>query len=368
MNFDLPDDVRALVAVARDFRTQVLAPLEEPFLADGNVPWPLRPRLQQEARERGLWAIDVPREHGGLGLGQLAVCAVHEELNKHPMMFEAGGAPEPVLYHCGPHQWERYFAAVVAGERRSAYAFTEPGTGSDLGAIETRAVRDGDDWVIDGSKLFIGLAERVEFLILFAATDPARGAHGVTVFLIDSGTPGYEIVRTIPTMGDAWEPCELRFEQCRIPDAQRLGEVDAGFATADHQLSHGRLKIASYQLGIAQRCIDEAVAWAQQRTTWGGRSRAARRSSSCSPTAPSSWTRRGCSSTAPRGRPTAATTSAPTPSRRSCTRPRWRSASPTAACRSSAVAATRETRRCRASIARCGCGGSATAPPRSTAG
>jgi acyl-CoA dehydrogenase len=269
VNFDLPDDVRALVAVARDFRTQVLAPLEEPFLADGNVPWPLRPRLQQQARERGLWAIDVPREHGGLGLGQLAVCAVHEELNKHPMMFEAGGAPEPVLYHCGAHQWERYFAAVVAGERRSAYAFTEPGTGSDLGAIETRAVRDGDDWVIDGSKLFIGLAERVEFLILFASTDPARGAGGVTVFLIDSGTPGYEIVRTIPTMGDAWEPCELRFEQCRIPDAQRLGEVDAGFATADHQLSHGRLKIASYQLGIAQRCIDEAVAWAQQRTTWG---------------------------------------------------------------------------------------------------
>ena len=78
-------------------------------------------------------------------MGQLAVCAVHEELNRHPMMFEVGGAPEPVLYHCAPTSGTRYFAAVVRGERRSAYAFTEPGTGSDLGAIETTAVRDGDD-------------------------------------------------------------------------------------------------------------------------------------------------------------------------------------------------------------------------------
>jgi acyl-CoA dehydrogenase len=269
VNFDLPDEVRALVDVARAFREERLDPLEPEFLLNGNVDWPLRPQLQAEARERGLWAIDVPREHGGLGMGQLAVCAVHEELNKHPMMFEAGGAPEPVLYHCTPEQWPRYVDAVISGEKRSAYAFTEPGTGSDLGAIETTAVRDGDEWVINGRKLFIGLAERVEFLILFASTSPALGARGVTAFLLDRGTPGYEVVRTIPTMGDAWEPCELSFADCRVSDAQRLGEVDGGFAAADEQLSHGRLKIASYQLGIAQRCIDLAVAWAQERTTWG---------------------------------------------------------------------------------------------------
>lgn len=269
MNFDLPADHVELVRVAREFREECLDPLEPEFLRDGNVPWPLRPRLQAEARKRGLWAIDVPEEHGGLGLGQLAVCVVHEELNKHPMMFEVGGAPEPVLYHCAPHQWERYFAAVVSGERRSAYAFTEPGTGSDLGGVETTAVRDGDEWVINGEKLFIGLAERVEFLILFASTDPARGARGISVFLVDSGTPGYEVVRTIPTMGDAWDPCELRFEDCRIPADRLLGPENGGFTIADHQLSHGRLKIASYQLGIAQRCIDLAVGWARERSTWG---------------------------------------------------------------------------------------------------
>jgi acyl-CoA dehydrogenase len=269
MNFDLPEDVQALVAAARAFREERLAPLEEEFLREGNVPWPLRPKLQAEARERGLWALDVPVEHGGLGHGQLAVCAVHEELNRHPMMFETGGAPEPVLYHCNEEQWPRYFDAVVSGEKRSCYAFTEPGTGSDLGAITTTAVRDGDEWVINGHKLFIGLAERVEFLILFAKTTPDAGSKGVSVFLVDSGTPGYEVVRTIPTMGDAWEPCELRFTDCRVPATQLLGEVDRGFATADHQLSHGRLKIASYQLGIAQRCLDEAVAYARERTTWG---------------------------------------------------------------------------------------------------
>jgi acyl-CoA dehydrogenase len=269
VNFDLPAEVRDLVDAARAFREERLAPLEEQFLLEGNVPWELRPRLQEQARERGLWAIDVPTEHGGLGLGQLAVCAVHEELNRHPMMFEVGGAPEPVLHHCSAEQWDRYFAAVVRGERRSCYAFTEPGTGSDLGAITTTAVRDGGDWVLDGHKLFIGLAERVEFLILFASTSPEKGARGVSVFLVDSGTPGYEVVRTIPTMGDAWEPCELRFEDCRVPAGQLLGEVDRGFAIADDQLSHGRLKIASYQLGIAQRCLDLAVAWARERTTWG---------------------------------------------------------------------------------------------------
>jgi len=269
MDFELPSEVRDLVASAREFREQRLAPLEREFLREGNVEWALRPKLQEEARERGLWAIDVPSEHGGLGLGQLAVCAVHEELNRHPMMFEVGGAPEPVLYNCDEGQWDRYFKAVVDGERRSAYAFTEPGTGSDLGAVETVAARDGDDYVINGRKMFIGLAERVEFLILFAATDRSKGPRGVTAFLIDSGTPGYNIERLIPTMGDAWVPTEIHFEDCRVPATQRLGEEGKAFVLADEQLSHGRLKIASYQLGIAQRCLDEAVAYAQERTTWG---------------------------------------------------------------------------------------------------
>ena len=105
MDFDLPQPVQDLVATTREFREQRLEPLEAQFLRDGNVPWSLRSQLQAEARDRGLWAIDVPTEHGGLGHGMLAVCAVHEELNRHPMMFEVGGAPEPVLYHCAPHQW-----------------------------------------------------------------------------------------------------------------------------------------------------------------------------------------------------------------------------------------------------------------------
>ena len=269
MDFELPADVRELVEIARAFREERLAPLEEEFLREGNIEWPLRPKLQAEARERGLWAIDVPTEHGGLGMGQLAVCAVHEELNRTPIMFESGGAPEPVLYECDERQWDKYVKGVIDGERRSAYAFTEPGTGSDVGAIETVAVRAGDTYVINGRKMFIGLAERVEFLILFASTDPSKGVKGVTAFLIDSGTPGYNIVRLIPTMGDAWVPTEIEFDDCRVPATQRLGEEGKAFALADEQLSHGRLKIASYQLGIAQRCLDEAVAYAQERTTWG---------------------------------------------------------------------------------------------------
>jgi acyl-CoA dehydrogenase len=269
VDFELPSEVQSLVKIAREFREERLAPLEEEFLREGNIEWALRPKLQEEARERGLWAIEVPAEHGGMGLGQLAVCAVHEELNRHPMMFEVGGSPEPVLYNASPEQWDPYVRAVIDGERRSAYAFTEPGTGSDLGAVETVAVRDGDDYVINGRKMFIGLAERVEFLILFASTDPSKGSRGVTAFLIESGTPGYNIARLLPTMGDAWVPTELEFDNCRVPATQRLGEEGKAFSLADEQLVHGRLKIASYQLGIAQRCLDDAVAWAKERTTWG---------------------------------------------------------------------------------------------------
>lgn len=138
-----------------------------------------------------------------------------------------------------------------------------------MAAIRTTAERKGDTWVINGVKTFISYAERAGFVILFATTDRARGAKGVTCFLVEKGTPGFSLSRPIPTMGDDWEPHQLTFEDCVIPDANRLGPVGGGWKLAVEQLTHGRLKIAAYQLGIAQRCLDIAVEWARNRTTWG---------------------------------------------------------------------------------------------------
>lgn len=258
-----------LVDTVRQFREREMAPLEHEFLINGDWDAATRLRLEERGRELGFWALDVPEKYGGQGLGELAMCLIAEELYKHPAMFEFGGSPEPSLYLCTGEQKERFFFPVIRGERRSCYAFTEPDTGSDFAGIRTRAERDGDKWVINGRKTFISHVDRADFLILFATIDPSRKAQGVTCFLVDKGIPGFEVSRPIPTMGDAWTPYELSFQDCVVPDANRLGEPGGGWAIANHQLTHGRLRIAAYQLGIAQRCLDLAVEWAKQRRTWG---------------------------------------------------------------------------------------------------
>ncbi|ASR37398.1 pilus assembly protein CpaC [Prauserella marina] len=269
MEFSIPDELAMFVESVRRFREKELMPLEQDFLLAGRFDAATRTALENRARRQGFWALDVPEEYGGQGMGVLASCLVAEELFKHPAMFEFGGSPEPVLYHGTEDQKARFLYPVVKEDRRCCYAFTEPGGGSDVAALRTTAVRDGDDWVINGTKTFISHAERADFVILFATIDPAKGARGVTCFLVDKGTPGFELSRPIPTMGDDWEPHELTFTDCVVPDANRLGEVGGGWKLATSQLTHGRLKIAAYQLGIARRCVDIAVEWAKRRVTWG---------------------------------------------------------------------------------------------------
>lgn len=269
MDFSIPDELVAFVEVVRRFREKELMPLEHDFLLEGHLTAQTRTDLELRARQQGLWALDVPEEYGGQGIGTLGACLVAEELFKHPAMFEFGGSPEPVLYECDEQQKHRFLYPIIKEDVRCCYAFTEPSGGSDVAAIKSTAVRDGDDWVINGTKTFISYAERADFVILFATVDRDRGARGVTCFLVEKGTPGFSLSRPIPTMGDDWEPHELVFEDCVVPDANRLGEVGGGWKLASEQLTHGRLKIAAFQLGIAQRCIDIAVEWAKERTTWG---------------------------------------------------------------------------------------------------
>lgn len=269
MDFSIPDELKQFVDAVRQFREKELMPYESEFLINGKLSNEKLDELSDRGRQLGFWALDVPEEYGGQGMGTLATCLVAEELFKHPAMFEFGGSPEPVLYLGNEDQKARYLQGVVQDGKRSCYAFTEPGTGSDFARITTTAVRDGDNWVINGRKIFISHADRADFCILFASTDPSLGGRGITCFLVDSGTPGFELSRPIPTMGDGWEPYELTFEDCVVPDSNRLGEVNGGWQLASEQLTHGRLKIAAYQLGIAQRSIDLAVEWAKQRVTWG---------------------------------------------------------------------------------------------------
>lgn len=269
MDFDIPDELAMMVDVVRRFREEELMPLEHHFLEQGRFTKEERDTLDEKAMAAGLWALDVPEELGGQGIGELASCLVVEELFKHPSMYVFGGSPEPVLYRCDEDQRERYVMPVIRGELRSCYAFTEPDSGSDMANMRTYAVRKGDDWILNGTKTFISKADRADFVILFAVTDREAGRKGVSVFLVDMDTPGLTISQQIKTMGDDWDPVELSLTDCSVPHANLVGEPGQGWELAGEQLLHGRLRIAAYQLGIAQRSIEIAVEWAQARTTWG---------------------------------------------------------------------------------------------------
>jgi acyl-CoA dehydrogenase len=197
------------------------------------------------------------------------MCVIHEELYRSPLMFEFGGYVEPALYLCNEKQKETYFHPIVRGEKKTCYAFTEPGTGSDLARVQTRAVKKGDRWVLNGAKTFISHVDRADFIMVFASTDPGQGSKGLTCFLVDKNASGLHISKPIPTMGDDWDPYTLTFEDCAVPDENVLGEVNRGFIVADEQLTHGRLKIAAFNVGIGARCLEMGVRYARDRVTFG---------------------------------------------------------------------------------------------------
>lgn len=269
MDFSLSEDVRMIRQSVQDFTERELFPLERAFCLEGRLPQPKRLELERKGRDLGFWALDVPTEYGGGGLGQLAMCVIHEELYRSPLMFEFGGYVEPALYLANDKQKENYFHPIIRGEKKSCYAFTEPGTGSDLARVQTRAVKKGDRWILNGSKTFISHVDRADFIMVFASTSPGNGSKGLTCFLVDTDAPGLHISNPIPTMGDDWDPYTLSFDNCEVPDENVLGEVDRGFVVADEQLTHGRLKIAAFNVGIAKRCLEMAVAYAKERVTFG---------------------------------------------------------------------------------------------------
>lgn len=269
MDFTYTPEQVEIVEQVREFREDALMPLEPTFLQEGYLAPELRTQLEEQARARGLWALDVPKDRGGRGFDETTMCLVSEEIYKHPAMFNFGGSPQPCLYHCTPEQTAEFFEPVIQGKRRSCYAFTEPGAGSDFAAITTRAERCDCGWRISGEKSLVGYMDRADFVILFATTDSQLGAKGVSCFLVDIPTAGMTVSPPRRSMGDEWLTNDISFKDCVIPDSRRLGPVGGAWRMANELLSHGRLRIAAYQIGIAQRCIDLAVAYARERMTWG---------------------------------------------------------------------------------------------------
>lgn len=276
MDFDLPEELRMLKETVGRFVDRELIPLEREFRPEGEgMPDRLLKPLQEKVKRLGLWLLDVPEEYGGAGLGLLPRCVIAEEVSRTvalPFRTNELFGPEvrPVLFHCNEEQKKRFLLPVIRGELRVCFAQTEPDAGSDPASMRTRAVRDGDHYILNGTKRFITGAGASDYAQVMAVTDPEKRARGgITCFLVDLKSPGVTLARQWPTMmGDA--PWEIVFENARVPAANVIGKEGEGFMLAQKWITEGRIRgHGARAVGIAQRALDMMIEYAQNRVTFG---------------------------------------------------------------------------------------------------
>jgi acyl-CoA dehydrogenase len=243
MHFSLTEEQRLIVDTTRQFVQNELYPHEAEIEATGKLRPELRDEIKRKAIAAGLYAANMPAEVGGAGLDTLTWILYERELGRanYALHWTCVARPSNILMACEGEQRERYLLPAVRGERSDCLAMTEPGAGSDLRGMKTRARRDGDDFIINGTKHFISHADEADFVVLFAATGEEASARGsralITAFLIDRGTPGYQVLDGYKSVSHrGYNNCVLQFDDCRVPKSQVLGEVGRGFEVANQWL------------------------------------------------------------------------------------------------------------------------------------
>ncbi|MDT7575145.1 MAG: acyl-CoA dehydrogenase [Pseudonocardiales bacterium] len=276
MDLELSAEQRAVVETTRAFVHRELVPHEDEVERSGRLAPELLDRLRATAVRAGLYAANMPEEVGGGGLDTLTWMLMERELGHtgYALQMLAVARPSRILLACAGDQRAAYLLPVVAGERTECLAMTEPEAGSDLRGIRTRAVRDGADWLITGTKHFISHADAADFVILFAATGEGSGdgprRAEITAFLVDVDTPGLTVLpgyRSVSHRG--YDNAVLVFDDCRVPGSAVLGEVGRGFEVATTWLGTTRLQVAASCLGRARRALDLAVRHAATRRQFG---------------------------------------------------------------------------------------------------
>jgi alkylation response protein AidB-like acyl-CoA dehydrogenase len=277
MDFEPTDEQRLIIDMVRRFVHEEIAPLEADLDPDeSELPPQLREPLVKKVQEMGLYGLGIPQEYGGPGIDLVTHTLIALEMSQHraglyaPCYGVFGGAGLAQLYEANDDQKERYLYPTLRGEKRGFFALTEPSGGSDPArAIRTTAVRDGDVWVLNGEKTFISGADRADFGITFARTDPTKGRGGITCFIIDTDAPGFHVRRVVHTLRSAHYATELQFENLRVPQANVLGKLGQGFAIANDRLSRNRIPYAAGCIGVAIKAQEMALAYALTRETFG---------------------------------------------------------------------------------------------------
>jgi len=276
VDFTLTDEQRLIVDTVRAFVEKELYPHEKEVERLDEVPWELAGRIREKAIAAGLYAANMPAELGGGGLDAVSLVLAERELGRASyalqMLVER---PSNILQGCNEDQRNRYLMPAIRGERHDCVAMTEPGSGSDIRSMSTTAVKDGADYVINGTKHFISHADVADFIILFAATGTEVTNSGpakktITAFLVDKDSPGLTVTRGSGCVSNrGYHQCELSFAGCRVPAGNLLGEEGRGFDLMGQWLGATRLTVAATSVGRARRVLDAVTEWAATRKQFG---------------------------------------------------------------------------------------------------
>jgi alkylation response protein AidB-like acyl-CoA dehydrogenase len=272
MNFTLTDDQQAVRALAREFAETEVAPVSREYDERHEFPHALIARLA----DTGLLGALVPEEYGGAALDYVSYALAVEELNRVDgsvgitMWAHNSLCTNHIVLFGSPEQKGRYLPALASGKTLGAWGLTEPGSGSDAAAMKTRATRDGDSWVLNGTKAFITNAGVAQVAVVMAITDPAQGSKGISAFILEKGMPGFSAGAPYRKLGlHASNTAELILDNVRVPGANLLGEAGRGFLNTTQVLEGGRIAMAAMAVGLAQGALDQALRYMKQRSAFG---------------------------------------------------------------------------------------------------
>ena len=257
---------------ARDFAREKVLPRAREIDEQGKVPQ----ELLAEMASLGFLGIYVPESYGGAGLDALSYALVTEEINRAcastgvVMSSHVSLVVDPLLHYGSDAQKDRFLRPLASGEKLGCFALSEPASGSDAAAMRTSARRDGDAWVLNGTKNFITNGASADIALVFAQTDPQTRHRGIAAFVVEKGTPGFSVGKLEHKLGiRGSDTAQLLFQDCRVPAANLLGDVGEGFKIALSTLDGGRISIAAQAVGIARACLEDSLAYAQEREAFG---------------------------------------------------------------------------------------------------
>ena len=275
MDFGLSNEQEMIIDSVKNFVEQELYPHEDEVEKSNHIDESLAESIKKKSIQLGLYATNMPEEYGGGGLDTLTLCLLEKELGKANFGLQYIVArPSNILMACKGDQIDKYLIPTIRGEKVDCLAMTEPNAGSDVRSMQCRAEKDGDFFVINGSKHFISHADMADFVILFVASGSEETSRGVkkkiTSFLVDIGAPGFSVEPGYNSVSHrGYHNFILNFDNCRVHKSQVLGEVDHGFDVANEWLGATRLSVASMCLGRAERALQIAIEWAATREQFG---------------------------------------------------------------------------------------------------